>query len=94
MKLLIEKLGISIEHLKCLDEVFAEHNEEYQRINTILNSEGYQPIYKKFSQELYAGGKTTSNSQLKLHRQMILGDIIEYIFSGRAYIMQLNQPNI
>jgi len=85
MKLLLEKLGISIEHLKCLDEVFCELNDEYKRINLILNSDEYKPIYESISRELYAGGKTSSNSSIKLNRQMILGDIIEYIFSGRAY---------
>lgn len=85
MKLLLEKLGISVEHLKCLDEVFTEHCAEYQRINDILNSEDYEPIYKEISRELYAGGKTAANSHIKLNRQMILGDVIEYIFSGRAY---------
>jgi hypothetical protein len=85
MKLLLEKLGLSIDHLKCLDAVFLEHHEEYKRIDEILNSDEYGHIYESFSQELYAGGKTSSNSPIKLHRQMILGDVIEYIFSGRAY---------
>lgn len=33
MKQLLDRLQISVEHLKCLDEVFSEHNDEYQRIN-------------------------------------------------------------
>jgi hypothetical protein len=85
MKLLLEKLGISVEHLKCLDEVFLEHNKEYQRIDSILNSDEFKPVYEEISKELYAGGKTAANSQNKLNRQMILGDVIEYIFSGRTY---------
>lgn len=85
MKLLLEKLGISIEHLKCLDEVFIANHNEYRRIQEILNSGEFKPIYEEISRELYAGGKTASNSSIKLNRQMILGDIIEYIFSGRAY---------
>jgi hypothetical protein len=85
MKLLLEKLGLSVEHLKCLDDVFLEHHEEYRRIDGILNSDVFKPIYERFSRELYAGGKTASNSQIKLQRQMILGDVVEYIFSGRAY---------
>ncbi|MBS0646853.1 MAG: hypothetical protein JSR97_09745 [Verrucomicrobia bacterium] len=85
MRQLLDRLQISIEHLKCLDEVFTEHNEEYQRINELLSSEEFNPIYEEISRELYAGGKTASNSRVKLNRQMILGDIIEYIFSGRAY---------
>ena len=85
MKLLLDKLGISVDHLKCLDEVFLENNEEYKRINDILNSPDFKPVYEMFSQQLYAGGKTHGSSALKLNRQMILGDVIEYIFSGRAY---------
>lgn len=85
MKLLLKKLGISIEHLRCLDEVFLEHNEEYQRIDSILNSDEFKPVYEEISKELYAGGKTAASSKNKLNRQMILGDVIEYIFSGRVY---------
>ncbi len=85
MKLLLEKLGISVDHLRCLDEVFIQNNEEYKRIDDILNSPDFLPVYEKFSQQLYAGGKTHGRSALKLNRQMILGDVIEYIFSGRAY---------
>ena len=85
MKLLLEKLGISVDHLICLDSVFSEHHSEYQRINEILNSEEFHPMYLEISRQLYAGGKTAPNSRTKLNRQMILGDIIEYVFSGRAY---------
>jgi len=84
MKLLIEKLGVSVKHLKCLDEVFYEHNEEYRRIENILNSDEFGSIYKEISKEIYAGGKK-SQGKLRLARQMILGDVIEYIFTGRAY---------
>lgn len=84
MKLLLEKLGISVHHLKCLDEVFSEEHEEYQRIEGILNSAEFNPIYTEISREIYAGGKQPLGG-LKLARQMILGDVIEYIFTGRAY---------
>ena len=84
MKLLLEKLGISIHHLKCIDEVFSEHHEEYQRIEALLHSEEFNPIYKEISREIYSGGKQPLGN-LKLARQMILGDVIEYIFTGRAY---------
>ena len=85
MELLLKKLGLSIKHLECLDAVFRESNEEYRRIEEIFSTEPFSEIYKKISNELYAGGKTSPNSKLKLNRQMILGDVIEYIFSGRAY---------
>jgi hypothetical protein len=85
MKQLLDRLAISVEHLKCLDEVFTKHSKEYQRINTLLSSADFNAIYKEISRELYAGGKASANSKVKLNRQMILGDVIEYIFSGRAY---------
>ena len=84
MKLLLEKLGKSVDHLKCLDEVFYEHHREYQRIGELLNSDAFKPIYEEISREIYAGGKQPLGN-LKLARQMILGDVIEYIFTGRAY---------
>ncbi len=84
MKLLLEKLGVSVQHLKCLDEVFSENHEEYQRIETILNSPEFNSIYTEISREIYAGGKQP-RGHIKLARQMILGDVIEYIFTGRAY---------
>jgi hypothetical protein len=84
MKLLLEKLGISVHHLKCLDEVFSENHSEYQRIEGLLNTDEFNLIYKEISRELYAGGKQPRGN-LKLARQMILGDVIEYIFTGRAY---------
>lgn len=84
MKLLLEKLGISIHHLKCLDEVFSEHHEKYRRIEELLNSVEFNPIYEEISREIYAGGKQPLGN-IKLARQMILGDVIEYIFTGRAY---------
>lgn len=84
MKLLLDKLGISVNHLKCLDEVFRENNTEYQRIESILTSQEFNNIYENISKEIYAGGKKPKGD-IKLARQMILGDVIEYIFTGRAY---------
>jgi hypothetical protein len=84
MKLLLERLGVSVHHLKCLDKVFSENHEEYQRIETILNSDEFKPLYAEMARELYAGGKQPLGS-LRLARQMILGDVIEYIFTGRVY---------
>ena len=84
MKLLLDKLGVSIDHLKCLDETFRENSEEYQRIEHILTSEYFIEIYTEISREIYAGGKRPRGN-IKLARQMILGDVIEYIFTGRSY---------
>ncbi|MFA8343819.1 MAG: hypothetical protein ACEPO8_12685 [Rhodothermaceae bacterium] len=37
MKKLIDRLGISVDHLKCLEEAFLENNEEYARIEDYSN---------------------------------------------------------
>jgi len=84
MKLLLERLGVSVKHLKCLDQVFLENNEEYRRIEDLLGADNFRSVYKEISRELYAGGKQPRGN-LRLARQMILGDVIEYIFIGRAY---------
>ena len=85
MQLLLKKLGISVDHLKCLDEVFRLHDIEYKRIDAILNSPPFKDIMLDIARSIYAGGKSAPQSRVKLNRQMILGDIIEYIFTGRAY---------
>ena len=84
MKKLIDRLGISVLHLKCLEDVFLENHNEYKRIEDILASEEFNPFYVEISRELYAGGKKPQGN-IKLARQMILGDVVEYIFTGRAF---------
>lgn len=84
MKLLLQKLNYSVEHIQCLEDVFMENNKEYQRIENILMSDDFKNIYSDISRELYAGGKKPRGN-VTMARQMILGDIIEYIFTGRAY---------
>lgn len=80
MEILLKKLGISIDHLKCLDEVFRRESDLYLSIENKMISEMGEHLIS-ISRELYAGGK----KQGKFNRQMILGDVIEYIFTGRAY---------
>lgn len=84
MKLLLQKLRISIDHLMCLDRIFKENHEEYIRIESIFHNEPFSQVYEDISKELYAGGKQLRGAK-KLSRQMILGDVIEYMFTGRAY---------
>jgi len=80
MEFLLKRLGISIDHLKCLDECFRNHSELYQDLESKMLSElGDDKIL--IERMLYAGGKKRG----KLGRQMILGDVIEYIFSGRIH---------
>jgi hypothetical protein len=83
LKLLLEKLQTSVRHLQCLDKILGG-DDEYKRIETLLHSPPYDSVYQEISKELYAGGKQP-RGRSKLARQMILGDVIEYIFSGRAY---------
>lgn len=89
MKYLLDRISKSVKHLHCLDNTFLEFHDEYGRIEEILTSEEFDPIYKKISLELYAGGKQTRGNS-KMARQMILGDVIQYIFTGRAYYYASN----
>lgn len=84
MEKLLQRLGISVDHLKCLDETFRENSEIYRQIDQKMRDE-LGDAYTEISREVYAGGKSPTNSRTKLSRQMILGDVIEYIFTGRAY---------
>lgn len=84
MQLLLEKLGISVDHLKCLDKVFRENSETYKQIEEKIISDLGDDLIQ-ISRELYVGGKKRGKKEDSFNRQMILGDIIEYIFAGRAY---------
>ncbi len=84
MKILLDKLGISIKHLKLLERTFLENHDEYKRIEKIFRTPPFMETVNEISIELYAGGKQLRGNDA-LNRQMILGDIIEYIFTGRAY---------
>jgi len=80
MEILLKKLGLSVKHLQCLDEIFKAESPLYSQIETQLAQELGDKL-EEISKELYAGGKSRGG----LNRQMILGDVIEYIFTGRAY---------
>lgn len=80
MEVLLDKLRLSVKHLQCLDEVFRAQSPLYNQIEQNMVRE-LGSDFNEISRELYAGGKIRGG----LNRQMILGDIIEYIFTGRAY---------
>lgn len=80
MQVLLDKLGLSVKHLQCLDEVFRSESRLYNQIEAKMTHELGDGL-TEISRELYAGGKSRGG----LNRQMILGDVIEYIFTGRAY---------
>ena len=83
MEVLLKRLGISIEHLRCLDEVFRINSPLYNQMEVNMTRE-LGTYVDEIGRELYAGGKQTRGNPT-LARQMILGDVIEYIFTGRAY---------
>ena len=80
MEKLLNKLALSVKHLKCLDEVFRTESTLYKQIEKQME-QNIGDNLEIISKELYAGGKYRGG----LNRQMILGDVIEYVFTGRAY---------
>ncbi|KXB05594.1 hypothetical protein AKJ50_00475 [candidate division MSBL1 archaeon SCGC-AAA382A13] len=79
MKEILENFEKSVKHLRVLDEIFGEecsgkdqtfYKESINKIDALLNE-----YDKALQNELY-------NSE---DRQMILSDLIEYIFTGRGY---------
>lgn len=80
MDVLIKSLKKSIEHLEELDSVFSTFDypekEEYLRNREKIKELNVKIPNSKFTDELYYGD---------YGRQMILNDIMEYIFSGRGY---------
>ena len=88
MDILIAALKRSIEHLETLDEVFSTFDyperDEYVR-NRQKIRELNQVFPESFTDELYYGNDG---------RQMILSDIIEYIFSARGYFYMWKPSDI
>ena len=93
MKLLLEKLKLSLRHLEIIDEIFSKYNhpqkdiyielqKKIEEINNKWSSEGVSP-----SEQLYIGGKKGN----QYSRTMILSDLVEYIITGRLYYFFL--PN-
>jgi len=54
MQILLDKLSISVRHLKCLDEIFSENHEEYQRIEKLFGEMPFKEQIINISRELYA----------------------------------------
>jgi hypothetical protein len=84
MDIILKALESSIKHLQILDDVFA--NEQYD--DKQLYAEFRKKIREidgelkeRFIDEIYVGGKKGKSYS----RQMILGDIFEYIVNGRGY---------
>ena len=88
MDILLDSLKKSIEHLAIIDKVLStEHHPnklEYMEIKGKINKLNKTFPDLQFTELLYVGGKKGSGKE-GYQRQMILSDIIEYVFFGRGY---------
>jgi hypothetical protein len=83
MKKLIDSLSIASKHLSILDDVFMANYPLYAETSKKLHS---LPLYDELRKEIYVGGKRSRGKREKRYgRQMILGDLLQYIFTGRGY---------
>jgi hypothetical protein len=73
MDKLLEKLQTSVKHLKTIDDFFLKNDKTYKLIRDAMTS---LPDFDSFADSLYYGQDG---------RQMILGDLIEYIITGRLF---------
>jgi hypothetical protein len=80
MDKLLDNLVMAGKHLSLLDKVFQDNYPPYIEITKkLLNL----PKYDDLRKEVYAGGK--KGGVYGFGRQMILGDLLQYIFTGRGY---------
>jgi len=82
MKKLLEANLLATRHLLILDEVFRSNYPPYACWAGKLDN---HPLYDELRREIYAGGK--KRGEKGYARQMILGDLIEYILTGRGYYL-------
>ena len=75
----MERLLVSAKHLAILDKTFQEY-PPYKEIKQKLER---VPLFEEFLKEVYAGGKKRGKHGYS--RQMILGDLLQYILTGRGY---------
>lgn len=66
--------------LSILDNVFQQNYPPYKEISKKLSAIA---LYDELRKEIYAGGKKKGKNGYG--RQMILGDLFQYIFMGRGY---------
>lgn len=90
MKNLLNPLKLAIEHLDALDSTFesgSNYDTEDEDIKKIYSSELAK--FEKVAEELGIGDMIYSSKG----RQMMLSDIIEYLFFGRGYYSISNGQN-
>jgi len=80
VKQILQRLILSARHLQLLDEFFRENYPLYSDIAKKMEN---VPKYDELLQEIYVGGK--KRGKYGYGRQMILGDLFQYIFTGRGY---------
>ena len=80
MKKLLDSLSVAGKHLSVLDQVFRTHYQPYANNTAKLER---LPLYDELRKEVYAGGK--KRGTYGYARQMILCDLLQYVFTGRGY---------
>lgn len=80
MKKLLSSLSVATKHLAILDGVFRKNYAPYAVACKKFEN---LPLYDELRKEIYAGGK--KRGVYGYGRQMILGDLLQYIFTGRGY---------
>jgi len=75
--LLLSKLRTSVTHLNVVHQFLYANYGSYKDMTDEIAGLGLED----FARELYAGGKVRN----QFGRQMILGDIFQYLFIGRGY---------
>ncbi len=86
MKELLNNLILSAKHLQILCKVLRENYPPYRDI--AIKSERV-PLFEEFCKEIYAGGK--KGGKYSYNRQMILGDLIQYVLTGRGYYFAVRE---
>jgi hypothetical protein len=82
MDRLLASLLLAGKHLSLLDRVLQENYPPYAAVTEKLSA---IPEYDELRKEVYAGGK--KGGIQGYGRQMILGDLLQYIFTGRGYYL-------
>lgn len=80
MDKLLKRLGLTEKHLSIIDQVFQQNYPLYAEVTKKLS---VMPLYEELGKEIYVGGK--KKGRQGYGRQMILNDLLQYMFMGRGY---------
>src|SRR5438067_672148 len=84
MQLLLDKLGLSVQHLNVLHRTIVAESAKYAAQTRKIEAIGLED----FGNQLYPAAKRGRT----LQRQMVLADIFQYIFIGRGYFVAVKSP--